>query len=177
MIKPAILYKQQLEQKIQEHFYTDEAFYFNASRSQYAPDISEYQNGDECKFQFAVLKNTGEVVGYLSYTIRRFDSQLYDVAAYDFEHSSESKYAMVTALMYMAKQAEQEKIHRVEIYCVEGNPVKEKYDDLMDSFTNYKLAIHDLRDIVKDRFGEYHDEFMYQLIRKTDAEINEENDQ
>jgi Tfp pilus tip-associated adhesin PilY1 len=171
MLKPAILYKDEIEQKIQEQFYTEELFYFNGSRSQYAPDISDFQNGDETKYQFAILKSSGEVVGYLSYTIRRFDSQLYDVAAYDFEHTTDSKYAMTTALMYMAKQAEQEKIHRIELYCIDGNPAKIKYDLLMSHFDNYKLSIHDLQDVIKDRYGNFHNEYLYQLVRRTDDEI------
>ena len=72
MLKPAILYKTQIEQKFAELMYTEDAFLYNGySHSCVLPEIKP----EEGYYQWAILD--GEtVVGYLTYFINGYSDSV-----------------------------------------------------------------------------------------------------
>ena len=42
-----------------------------------------------------------------------------------------------------------------------GNPVERRYDRFCEMYNGTK---HVLKDVIKDKFGEYHDDIIYEII-------------
>ena len=55
MLKPAILYKEEIIKGFQEYFYTDDMMFETGCMNNWCPDISE--EPDESTFQFAIVHN------------------------------------------------------------------------------------------------------------------------
>lgn len=53
------------------------------------------------------------------------------------------------------------KLHRIEWRMVGGNPVERSYYRFCKKFNGSK---HILKDAVKDRYGNYHDDIIYEII-------------
>ena len=53
MLKPAILYKEEIIKGFQEYFYTDDMMFETGCMNNWCPDISE--EPDESTFQFAIV--------------------------------------------------------------------------------------------------------------------------
>lgn len=55
------------------------------------------------------------------------------------------------------------KLHRIEWRMIGGNPVERSYDKFCNKFGGTK---HVLRDAIKDKYGKYHDDIIYEIINK-----------
>ena len=72
MLKPALLYAQEITRKFTEHLYTTDYFYYcGYPCGNNLPKIEEKDN----LYQFAVVDRNDEVIGFLSYMTDRWDPQ------------------------------------------------------------------------------------------------------
>ena len=53
MLKPAILYKEEISKGFQEYYYTDDMMYETGNMGNWFPEIAEFS--DETKFQYVIV--------------------------------------------------------------------------------------------------------------------------
>ena len=53
-------------------------------------------------------------------------------------------------------------LHRIEWRMIGGNPIEKHYDKFCKKYNGKK---HVLTDVFKDRYGNYHDDIIYEIIR------------
>lgn len=63
MLKPAILYKDQIERNFMKYQYSMDMFYETGSLESWIPEITESTN--EHDFQWAIVDKTNKLIGFL----------------------------------------------------------------------------------------------------------------
>lgn len=154
----ATLYKAEIEREFQKRFYTDDMLFETGSLNNWIPNISVAPDGET--YEFAIVDNN-KLIGYLSYYINWYSS-----CAAQFGLMSFDKGNPVIGLALrqtMNKLLYDYKLHRIEFRMVGGNPVERHYDKFCKRFGGTK---HVLKDAIKDRYGNYHDDVIYEIINK-----------
>ena len=54
------------------------------------------------------------------------------------------------------------RFHRVEWRAISGNPACRSYDSFIEKYNGNK---HVLKDAIRDRTGNYHDDIIYEIVR------------
>ena len=119
MLKPAILYKQELEKLFAEKIYTEDFFYY-VGYPQYfeIPEIKVREND----YQWAILDDD-KVIGYFAYRIELYTDSVYSFGLISFDKGNiklaRDVYNKLTELVV--------KHHRVEWRIIGGNPAARAY--------------------------------------------------
>lgn len=170
MLKPAILYCEALTKKFDELRYSDKIVWYNGCIEDgrfYCYGLND-DGSSYGRFQYAILNND-EVVGYISYTIDYYSSCCYNFGLLSFE--DKPNIAISSAILEVINKIIAQKIHRIEFRGISGNHACRFYDRLLDRFStkdsngswqSRKLTCHD---VFKDRYGEYHDSHIYEILR------------
>ena len=159
MLIPAIVKKDEIKEKIASLYYTEDMTYLAGYRCNWMPNIQDCP--DESTFQFAIVNDNLELLGYLGYTI-----DWYSLSAFGFVIISFDKgnilvgEALFTELEKIIKEY---KIHRIEWRMISGNPAERAYDKFLEKYHGTK---HILKDVFKDQRGNYHDDIIYEIIIK-----------
>lgn len=156
MLKPAILYKEEIEREIRKRYYTDAMFYASASLDNYTPDIKD--NSSEGLFQYAIL-DTDKIIGYIGYHIDYYVSRAYSFLIFSFADTPEEKYRFGKAV-YEIIDGLTHQFHSIEWRAVQGNPACRAYDKIVKRHNGHKLV---LRDSNRDKYGNYHDDYIYEI--------------
>ena len=153
MLKPALLYKEELLQKFTEQLYTPEyCLYIGCPCGTILPEITEREN----HYQYAIL-DKDKVVGYLAYYIDNTTDTVCSFGLYSFDKGN---YKLGKDVYN--KMVELVKTHRrVEWRIIGNNPTKHNYDNFCKKFNGY---IHHLHETTKDIKGNYVDEYTYEII-------------
>ena len=154
MLKPAILYKEEIIKGLQEYFYTDDMMYETGCLDNWCPDISEMP--DEGTFQFAIVHNE-KLIGYLSYRVDWYSSKAYNFGLFSFDRGN----VMVGKEVFNKMEELVNRLHRVEWRMVGGNPAERGYDSFCKRHNGTK---HILKDAIKDRNGNYRDDVIYEIV-------------
>ena len=72
MLKPTILYKDEISKKFMDYFYSMDMFYETGSLGNWIPQISD--NTEVGRFQWAIIDTEGNLIGYLDYYIDFYSS-------------------------------------------------------------------------------------------------------
>lgn len=159
MILPAILYKDQIEHEFKRHYYTDEMMYYNGYIDNSYPTVSE--NPNESTFQWAVVNDNGNLIGYISYYVDWYSKSATRFGIFSFEKGNvlmgKAVIQVLNDLLYKYK------MHRISWLMVSGNPVEDSYDRFCEKHHGCKYI---LRDVFKDRLGEYHNSCQYEIIQE-----------
>lgn len=156
MLRPAVLYKEEITRAMQEYFYTDDMMYVTGCLDNWAPEISD--RPDEGCMQYAIINNN-KLIGYLSYRIDYYSSRVYNFGLFSFDRGNP----------LIGKEVNDELVklihryHRVEWRAVGDNPACRGYDNFIKRYNGNK---HILRDATKDRDGNYHDDIIYEIIKE-----------
>lgn len=156
MIKPAILYKDQIIKKFQERFYTDDMMYETGCNENWSPNIADCP--DEFTFQYAIV-DYENCIGYIGFKVDWYSS-----CAYNFGIMSFDKGNIVVGMALkevMDKIINDFKVHRIEWRMVGGNPVERTYDKFCEEHNGNKYVLHDA---IKDRYGKYRDSIIYEIV-------------
>lgn len=158
MLEPAVLYKSAIISEFQKRFYTENMMFEMGSLCNWIPDILE--NSDAGTYQFAIIDDSKRLIGYLSYCIDWYTSCASQFGLMSFDKGNRmiglAVYQTIRKLIY------EYKLHRIEFRMVGGNPVERHYDKMCSHFGGTK---HILKDAIKDRCGQYHDDVIYEIIR------------
>ena len=76
MLVPAILYKDQIQKEFQKYYYTTDMMYETGCLDNWNPNISE--NPDEQTYQYAIIGNDSELIGFLAFRIDWYCSRVYN---------------------------------------------------------------------------------------------------
>lgn len=155
MLKPAILYKTQIEQKFAELMYTEDAFLYNGySHSCVLPEIKP----EEGYYQWAILD--GEtVVGYLTYFINGYSDSVERFGLISFDKGN----LTVTLDTFTELKRLVKEHRRVEWGCVGGNPAESAYDKFCAKYNGYKSIRHKC---IRDNLGNFRDSYTYEILRE-----------
>jgi hypothetical protein len=155
MLKPAILYKEEIIKNFQEYFYTDDMMYETGSLHNWCPDISD--EPDACNFQYAIVHNE-KLIGYMSYTVDWYSSKAYNFGLFSFDRGN----VIVGKEVFTKLEELVNRLHRVEWRMVSGNPAERSYDAFCERHNGTK---HVLKDAIKDRDDNYRDDVIYEIVK------------
>ena len=156
MLVPAILYKNEILTRIQEYNYTEDMMYYSGYLGNALPSIEEDTNRK--LYQYAIV-NDGKLIGYFAYQIDWYNSCVYNFGLYSFDKNN--RQIGLDIYKELKKLINDYHIHRIEWRMVSGNPVEKHYDKFCQKYHGKKLV---LTDVLKDRYGKYHNDVIYEII-------------
>lgn len=173
MLKPAILYKEEITRKFYELFYTDKLYYYIG----YPHCITDTpENIGKClenHYEYAVvidLMGGGQkVIGYVSYQIDPLTDCAYRFGMISFLKGNNPAmardiYELIENLLKVH--------HRIEWRMIGGNPVMKTYDEIARRFHGQKVTFHDA---IKDPTGKYQDTYVYEILQSGYSEYLKES--
>lgn len=157
MLIPAIIKKNEILEAFKRYYYSDDMMYETGELSNWLPNIQD--ETEIGTFQFAIVNSEEKLVGYLSYYIDWYYSCASRFGLISFDRCNpivgKDLYNELKKLIYDYK------LHRIEWRMIGGNPVEKSYNKFCDKFGGTK---HILRDVIKDKYGKYHDNIIYEII-------------
>ena len=155
MLIPAILKKQEIENAFKKYYYSDEMMFETGSLDNWLPEISE--NPDGSRYQYAIVDNNKKLIGYLTYAVDWYSSKAYNFGLFSFDRGN----PLVGKEVFEKLEELVSTLHRVEWRAVGGNTACRGYDSFIKRHNGRK---HILKDCIKDRNGNYHDDIIYEII-------------
>lgn len=156
---PAIRYKNEIEKYIQSIMYTDESYFMSGFKHSYTVDIPETDKEGH-SFHWAVLNNSGQLMGYISYDIEFYDSVLRNLKIISF---IKGNICIGLALQKISQIINEYNLNKIIIYTIDDNPIRPKYDNLC---TNNNGTKYVFKEEYKDNRGNYHDLIRYDIFLK-----------
>ena len=157
MLIPAIIKKTEILDAFKQFYYTDDMLYETGSLDNWTPNIQDEPASGV--YQFAIVNSNNDLIGYLDYHIDWYNSCANRFGLFSFDRGNpivgKDLYDELNKLLNIYK------LHRIEWRMVGGNPVERGYDKICERFNGTK---HILRDAIKDKFGKYHDDIIYEII-------------
>lgn len=157
MLIPAIIKKSEILEAFQRYYYSDDMMYETGSLGNWLPNVQE--ETEDGRFQYAIVDSKEELVGYLEYHIDWYNSCAYRFGIFSFDRGN--PIVGKDLLNELRKIIYDYKLHRIEWRMIGGNPVERSYDKFCSKFNGTK---HILKDAVKDKYGKYHDDIIYEII-------------
>ena len=155
MLVPAVAYKAEIEKAFAKELYTDRYFYYvGYSHCGTVPEV----NPDDCLYQYAIVNKEGKLVGYLSYRVDPNASNVYSFGLYSFDRGN----PLIGIDLFSEMEKLVKRYHRIEWRMVGGNPVKKHYDKFCAKHGGNVVKLHD---VCKDVDGNYHDEYLYEIVK------------
>ena len=157
-LRPAITYKDEIKRRSQELYYTDDMMYYTGCLESHCIDISE--DCGDYRYNYAVVEPaTSKLIGFISYYVNWYAQNVYAFGLISFDKGNPVIGLALREVMHMI--INQYHMHRMEFRCVGGNPVKRHYDNFCK---RYNGRVIELKDVFKDRMGEYHNDYIYEII-------------
>lgn len=155
MLVPAILYKEQIKKEFQKYYYTTDMLYEIGGIENWIPQIAECP--ESWQFQYAIVDNNKKLIGYLGYSVDWYVSKVYNFGLFSFDRGN----VLVGKDVFDKLEELVKTFHRVEWRAVGGNPACRGYDRFIKKHNGTK---HILKDSIKDKSGEYHDDIIYEIV-------------
>ena len=158
MLRPAILYKDDIECKFKEQLYTQDFFYYiGYDGSAYIPEIK----CEDFSFQYAIIDSSKpdgqQLIGYFSYSLNTLSDTINNFGLYSFDRGNPIVGRDILKKMKELVQSH----HRVEWHMIAGNSVKRHYDKFCHHYGGNIVKLHEA---VRAPSGEYVDEYIYEII-------------
>ena len=155
MLRPAILYKEELLKKFSEQLYTDDYhFYLGYAAGTVLPKIEEHENS----IQYAIIDKE-KVIGFLCYWVDYASKSVSSFGLYSFDKGN----PIIGFDLYKEMNKLRKRFHRIEWKMVGNNPVKKYYDKKCKEWGG---TIYQLHDATIDLEGNYQDLYIYEVINK-----------
>ena len=155
MLVPAILYKDKITKEFQKNYYTTDMMYESGGVENYMPEIEECPEG--WQFQWAIVNKGGKLIGYLGYCVDWYVSRAYNLGLFSFDRGN----ALIGRDVFGKLEELVSALHRVEWRAVSGNPACKGYDNFIKRHNGNK---HILKDAIRDKDGNYHDDIIYEIV-------------
>lgn len=157
MLKPAILYKEEIEKNFAKYFYTMDMFYETGCMETWIPTIQHSSDGD--MFQWAIVDSNEKLIGFLSYNIDFYSGNMSRFGLISFDRGN----PVIGKSVFdeIERCIKEYHLHRVEWRMIGGNPAERGYDSFLH---RHKGKKHILTDAIKDMYGKYHDDVIYEII-------------
>ena len=157
MLIPAIVKKNEILNAFKRCYYTEDMFLETGNLNNWLPNIQEETN--DGLFQFAIVDKEENLIGFLTYRIDWYSSCVSCFGLISFDKGN--PIVGRDLLQEIKKLIYEYKIHRIEWRMIGGNPVERHYDKFCKKFNGTK---HILKDAIKDKFGKYRDDIIYEII-------------
>ncbi len=157
MLKPAILYRDEIIKNLREQFYTIDMMYMCGDNDNWIPDIVECP--DEFTFQFAVVDECDTCIGFIGFRVDWYSSYANRFVIVSFDKGNVIFGRALKEVINMI--VDDFKLHRIEWGMISGNPVEKNYDKFCKKYNGNKYVFHDS---LKDKKGNYHDRVVYEVI-------------
>lgn len=157
----AKLYEEQIRQKMWEIWYDERyQYYFGGS---WRNDFSlADNNGDYQKRAFAVLNDSDELLGYISYSV---DNELRIAQWFGAINFSDDKLTFGRAIQQVIEDCFLKfGMEVVEWNVICGNPIEKNYDRMCKKLGGRIIGVRHHR--TKDLAGNVHDDKMYELLKE-----------
>lgn len=158
MLRPAILYKDEIIRKSQELFYTEDMLLYNGYLNNQQINIIDGDDNGNI-FQYAIVNKEEKLVGYISFTMDWYSSCAYAFGLISFDKGNINIGLAINEILN--KVIKEFKVHRIEYRMIGDNPVKKHYDKFCKK---YNGRIIELKDCFKDRQGKYRNEYIYEIL-------------
>lgn len=158
MLKPAICYKEAIENALKEYFYSDDMMFYQGCVNSYLIQIEDC--GENGIYQYAVLGANGKLAGYIDYRIDYYSSCAYNFGAFSIDRGNP---IMGKELFNLLEKLIHD-MHRVEFRAVSGNPAVKGYDRFLERHKDIGTK-HVFKDAFRDLKGDYHDTYLYEFVR------------
>lgn len=156
MLKPAVIYKEQLEKLFTEVIYTDDYLYYNGYAHEHELPKIGLEYG---AYQYAILDPvTLDVIGFLAYRIDTSVDSVYNFGLISFQKGNMT---VVSDVLHEFKHLVMNH-KRVEWRCVEGNPASKLYDKICKKYNGTKMTLHG---VCSNLSGETVDSYIYEILR------------
>ena len=157
MLVPAISKKDELLEKFSQEIYSDKYFWYcGYAHGHSLPEIKVEDN----LYQFAIVNNSGETVGFLTYRVDAYADNVYSFGLYSFGCGD-----VTVGIDVFAELERLIATHRrVEWCAVGGNKVKKNYDKFCKKHGGRVL---EFRDNIRDANGNYHNYYVYEILKES----------
>ena len=157
MLVPAILFKDKILEEFKKYYYTEDMMYETGGLTNWLPNIQE--ETESGRFQYAIVDSENKLLGYLDYHVDWYSSCASRFGLISFDRGNPT----VGRDLYseLNKLINDYKLHRIEWRMIGGNPVERHYDKFCEKYNGTK---HVLKDAIKDKFGKYHNDIIYEII-------------
>ena len=161
MLEPAMLHKEAVLNGLKKHIYDDEMTYYSGWNGFELPEIPDKFDGWDCRYAILDDNDNSKVIGYFCYTYDMHNRSISNFGLYSFDKNNSTIGKDV--LREMRHIIKDYKPHRIEWRMVGGNPVERHYDKFCKRYNGKKFIF---TDAYRDRYGEYHNDVMYEIIFK-----------
>ena len=161
MLKPAIMYKEELLKLFAEQVYTEDFFLYVGYP--YCNELPNIELNDNV-FQWAILFND-KVIGYFAYRVNPYEDSVSHFGLYSFDKGN----PVVGKSVFDKLEELVVRYHRLEWRMIGGNPVERSYDKFCE---RHKGVKHLFKDVVKDAEGNYRNEIVYEIVKEGEC-VNE----
>lgn len=159
MLKPAILYKEQLEKLFAEKLYSKEMFFYSGYGGEYFIPEIKAENG---KQQYAIIDSNDDVIGFLSYGINIHTGDIYHFGLFGFKNSPRLGKELNDKLEELL-----EKYKRIEWICVDNNPVLKHYIKFCEDHNGQMIHLHNC---LVDEEGITRGRYLFEVMSTKDDE-------
>ena len=172
MLVPAACYKEEIEKAYARLAYTEKLMWYDGCIDNFRHELTDESD----KYHFAIVENN-TLLGYISFRVDWYCSMAYNFGLMsfideyaddnDFYGCKSTKPAIFKAIREVIRMVESFNLHRIDWRCVGGNPAERGYLGILKHFEDkYDIARGVFRDNMKDRYGNYHDTIMFEMIKK-----------
>jgi hypothetical protein len=155
MIIPAITVKEEIEKLFTKKYYSDDMFYYVGGLDNFPLNIS---NSTECgKYEWAIM-DEDKVIGFIGYSVDPYSQGVYNFGLMSFDDKNPK---IGIGIKEVIQEILDSNVHRIEWKMIAGNPVERHYDFWCKRYNGTKIK---LRDVTKDKHGEFHDSYIYEII-------------
>lgn len=156
MLLPAMSKRDEIIKKFSQEIYSKKYFWYSGyAYSHELPKIKD----EDYYFQYAIVNKNDEVVGYLSYRVDPYTDSVLQFGLYSF-----SKGDITVGIDVNNKMNELvNRYRRIEWRVVGGNKVQKIYDKFCKKHGG---QIHEFRDAVRDENGNYHNSYVYEILKE-----------
>ena len=163
MLVPALLYKEEIEKEFARLLYTDEYFYYQGGYyTNTIPEIAK-QEFNYGLIEYAIVDTQEGLLGYLGYHIDPETDTANSIGVISFTKGN----AIIGKDLFEELETLVHRHRRVEWRMYGGNPAEKHYDRFLKKHGGNKVILHD---VLKDKYGKYHDEVIYEILRVEEEE-------
>ncbi len=155
MLVPAILYSSEITVEFQKNLYTQDMMYVSGCMDNWVPKILDCP--DFNSYQYAIIDENKKLIGFLCYRIDWYASKAYDFGLMSFDRGN----PLIGKAVFNKLNELVTKLHRVSWNALSNNPACHGYDNFVTKHGGNK---HILKDVVKDKNGNYHDSIIYEIV-------------
>lgn len=157
MLKPAILYTNQVQEKYRAVWFNDKYKYYNYNPYWYTFSI---EDSSRDWHEFVSVDEDGEVIGYIHYWVDRVTLNCARFGAINFTNNPMFGVDLLQAIEDIFLRFN---FHKLQFSVVIGNPVEKTYDRLCKKYGGRILCIEKEETKLED--NQYYDVKRYEILR------------